>query len=119
MQRHICTGNHVIMGTLRLTKRSMKQNHIYLSIYLSIYGIYIAPLQHQLLLRAPNETHHPIIPTNCNLRLIAVHRVSRQLVYGHFVYDTSSTDISSTDVSSTMAFLAQTEAGVMKRILYQ
>ena len=27
--------------------------------------------------------------------------VPRQLVYGHFVYDTSSTDISSTDISST------------------
>ena len=38
--------------------------------------------------------------------------VSRQLVYGHFVYDTSSTDI-----SSTMTFLAEIEAGVMKRIL--
>ena len=45
--------------------------------------------------------------------------VSRQLVYGHFVYDTSSTDISSTDISSTMTFLAEIEAGVMKRILYQ
>ena len=42
--------------------------------------------------------------------------VSRQLVYGHFVYDTSSTDISSTDISSTMTFLADIEAGVMKRI---
>jgi len=40
--------------------------------------------------------------------------VSRQLVYGHFVYDTSSTDISSTDISSTMTFLAEIEAGVMK-----
>src|SRR6218665_3416056 len=28
--------------------------------------------------------------------------VSRQLIYGHFVYDTSSTDIWSTDISSTM-----------------
>jgi len=37
--------------------------------------------------------------------------VSRQLVYGHFVYDTSSTDISSTDISSTMTFLAEIEAG--------
>jgi len=46
-------------------------------------------------------------------------RVSRQLVYGHFVYDTSSTDISSTDISSTMTFPAEIEAGVMKRILYQ
>ena len=45
--------------------------------------------------------------------------VSRQLVYGHFVYDTSSTDISSTDISSTVTFLAEMEAGVMKRILYQ
>ena len=45
--------------------------------------------------------------------------VSRQLVYGHSVYDTSSTDISSTDISSTMTFLAELEAGVMKRILYQ
>ena len=45
--------------------------------------------------------------------------VSRQLVYGHFVYDTSFTDISSTDISSTMTFLAEIEAGVMKRILYQ
>ena len=45
--------------------------------------------------------------------------VSRQLVNGHFVYDTSSTDISSTDISSTMTFLAEIEAGVMKRILYQ
>src|SRR6218665_2922650 len=40
--------------------------------------------------------------------------VSRQLVYGHFVYDTSSTDI-----SSTMTFLAEIEAGALKRILYQ
>ena len=39
--------------------------------------------------------------------------VSRQLVYGHFVYDTSSTDI-----SSTMTFLAAIKAGVMKRIIY-
>ena len=55
--------------------------------------------------------------------------VSRQLIYGHFAYDTSSTDemsvdeISvdemSTDISSTMTFLAEIEAGVMKRILYQ
>jgi len=45
--------------------------------------------------------------------------VSLQLVYGHFVYDTSSTDISSTDISSTMTFLAEIQAGVMKRILYQ
>src|SRR6218665_2487825 len=44
---------------------------------------------------------------------------SRQLVYGHFVYDTSSTDISSTDISSTMTFLVEIEAGVMKRVLYQ
>ena len=35
-------------------------------------------------------------------------KVSRQLVYGHFVYDTSSTDI-----SSTMTFLAEIEAGVI------
>src|SRR6218665_4062270 len=45
--------------------------------------------------------------------------VSRQLVYGHFVYDTSSTDISSTDISSTMTFVAEIEAGVMKRKLCQ
>src|SRR6218665_3001414 len=31
-------------------------------------------------------------------------KVSRQLVYGHFVYDTSSTDISSTDISSTTVY---------------
>ena len=43
----------------------------------------------------------------------------RQLVYGHFVYDTSSTDISSTDSSSAMTVVAEIEAGVMKRILYQ
>ena len=48
-----------------------------------------------------------------------MHTVSRQLVYGHFVYDTSSTDISSTDISSTMTFLAEIEAGVMKRKLCQ
>src|SRR6218665_517180 len=30
--------------------------------------------------------------------------VPRQLVYGHFVYDTSSTDISSTDISSTTVY---------------
>jgi len=42
-----------------------------------------------------------------------------QLVYGHFVYDTSSTDISSTYISSTMTSLAEIEDGVMKRILYQ
>src|SRR6218665_284597 len=35
------------------------------------------------------------------------------------LYDTSSTDISSTDISSTMTFLAQIEAGVMKRKLCQ
>jgi len=40
--------------------------------------------------------------------------VSRQLVYGHFVYDTSSTDISSTDIWYTMTFLAEIEAGMMK-----
>src|SRR6218665_291830 len=40
--------------------------------------------------------------------------VSRQLVYGHFVYDTSSTDI-----SSSMTFVAEIEAGVMKRKLCQ
>src|SRR6218665_2893500 len=40
--------------------------------------------------------------------------VSRQLVYGHFVYDTSSTDI-----SSTITFVAEIEAGVMKRKLCQ
>jgi len=45
--------------------------------------------------------------------------VSRQLIYGHFVYDTSSTDISSTYISSSMTFLAEIEAGVMKRILSQ
>src|SRR6218665_3261799 len=45
--------------------------------------------------------------------------VSRQLVYGLFVYDTSSTDISSTDISSTTTFLAEIEAGVMKRIQNQ
>ena len=48
-----------------------------------------------------------------------VGRVSRQLVYGHFVYDNSSTAISSTDISSTVTFLAEIEAAVMKRILYQ
>ena len=37
--------------------------------------------------------------------------VSRQLVYGHVVYDTSSTDISSTDISSTMTLLAEIEVG--------
>ena len=40
--------------------------------------------------------------------------LSRQLVFGHFVYDTSSTDI-----SSTMTFLADIEAEVMGRILNQ
>ena len=30
--------------------------------------------------------------------------VPRQLVYGHFVYDTSSTDISSTDILSTTVY---------------
>ena len=33
--------------------------------------------------------------------------VSQQLVYGYFVYDTSSTGISSTDIWYTMAFLAE------------
>src|SRR6218665_2016571 len=51
-------------------------------------------------------------------RPLKVIGVSRQLVYGHFVYDTSSTDISSTDISSTITFLAEIEAGVMQRILY-
>src|SRR6218665_1350721 len=45
--------------------------------------------------------------------------VSRQLVYGHFVYDTSSTDISFTDISSIVTFVAEIEAGVMNRKLYQ
>src|SRR6218665_2045992 len=39
--------------------------------------------------------------------------------YGHLVYDTSSAGILSTDISSTMTFLAEIEAGLMKRILYQ
>ena len=33
-----------------------------------------------------------------------ISKVPRQLVYGHFVYDTSSTDISSTDISSTTVY---------------
>ena len=45
--------------------------------------------------------------------------VSRQLVYGHFVYHTSSTDISSTDIWYSMTFLAEIEAGMMKWMLYQ
>ena len=40
-------------------------------------------------------------------------------VTGARYHDNSSTDISSTDISSTMTFLAEIEAGVMKRILYQ
>src|SRR6218665_3677211 len=57
----------------------------------------------------------------CTLYYIYIHifRVSLQLVYGHFVYDTSSTDISSTDISSTMTFLPEIEVGVMKRKLCQ
>ena len=45
--------------------------------------------------------------------------VSQQLVYGHFVYGTSSSEISPTDISSTITFFTKIEAGVMKRILYQ
>ena len=50
-----------------------------------------------------------------------LHMVSRQLVYEHFVYDTSSTDISSTDIwyRPTITLLAEIEAGVMKQTLYQ
>src|SRR6218665_3273754 len=36
-------------------------------------------------------------------------RVPRQLVYGHFVYDTSSPDISSTDISSTTVYQRVTQ----------
>src|SRR6218665_2657709 len=51
-------------------------------------------------------------------------RVSRQLVYGHFVYDTSSTDISSTDISSTdipspLTFPAEIEPGLLKATLFK
>ena len=49
-----------------------------------------------------------------NYGLSCIPYLCPQLVYGHFVYDTSSTDISSTDISSTMTFLAEMEAGVMK-----
>ena len=41
------------------------------------------------------------------------------VVYLQWYRDNSSTDISSTDVSSTMTFLAEIEAGVIKRILNQ
>src|SRR6218665_3941659 len=37
-------------------------------------------------------------------RWASLRSVPRQLVYGHFVYDTSSTDISSTDISSTTVY---------------
>src|SRR6218665_957098 len=60
-----------------------------------------------------------MLSSSCNEETRTYSEVSRQLVYGHFVYDTSPTDISSTDISSTMTFLAEIEAGVMKRILYQ
>src|SRR6218665_866741 len=59
------------------------------------------------------------IPKGIKVGCLHLIMVSRQLVYRHFVYYTSSTDISSTDISSTMTFLAEIEAGVMKRILYQ
>ena len=63
--------------------------------------------------------HAAAVICKTNSRHLAV-GVSRQLVYGHFVYDTSSTDISSTDISSTMTpFVAEIEAGVMKRKLCQ
>src|SRR6218665_1071394 len=39
------------------------------------------------------------------LRKLNMNRVPRQLVYGHFVYDTSSTDISSTTVYQRVAQL--------------
>ena len=59
-------------------------------------------------------THH-IYCNHCN------HRFHHQclLVSRQLVYNTSSTDISSTDISSIMTFLAEIEAGVMKKILYQ
>src|SRR6218665_83073 len=43
--------------------------------------------------------------------------VPRQLVYGHFVYDTSSTDISSTDISSTTVY--QRVAQLHIQLLFQ
>jgi len=45
--------------------------------------------------------------------------VSRQLVYGHFIYDNWSTDISTTDISSTTSDETNTisiEAGLMQGI---
>src|SRR6218665_3208599 len=83
------------------------------------------------------RSRHPISPTGRQNRVSSIiesgcddgvdecsGRISRQLVYGHFIYDTSSTDISSTDISSTdisstdisstMTFVAEIEAGVMK-----
>jgi len=37
-------------------------------------------------------------------RCLYMDTVPRQFVYGHVVYDTSSTDISSTDISSTTVY---------------
>src|SRR6218665_741270 len=82
--------------------------------YLSLIMIYIRMFH--FLLGYCSYNYHNYVN---NLAQQVCNLVSRQLVYGHFVYDTSSTDISSTDISSTMTFLAETEAGVMKRILYQ
>src|SRR6218665_3976377 len=44
-------------------------------------------------------------------------KVPRQLVYGHFEYDTSSTDISSTDISSTTVY--QRVAQLYIQLLFQ
>jgi len=44
-------------------------------------------------------------------------QVPRQLVSGHFVYDTSSTDISSTDISSTTVY--QRVAQLYIQLLFQ
>src|SRR6218665_1600948 len=55
-----------------------------------------------------NQNYHYALFTNLTSALFQTFltaRVPRQLVYGHFVYDTSSTDISSTTVYQRVAQL--------------
>src|SRR6218665_3810758 len=64
------------------------------------------------------EGIHPISPDGENFPDVSgrIHSKGPTKLGYH---DNSSTDISSTYISSAMTFLAEIEAGVMKRILYQ
>src|SRR6218665_1160564 len=50
-----------------------------------------------------------VFDTYMYMYMYVAKQVPRQLVYGHFVYDTSSTDISSTDISSTTVYKRQAQ----------